>query len=925
MNAAPTVRLFVRTSLASAVALAVASCATVAPAPASSPAPAPAQATAPVAAPNAMPQGAASGQRPGAQNAPAAAPATAATPGMPRAFADVIKGAQEKKGFVTLWQKDEKTWIELAPDQLEQPFFFGNSLATGLGEAFFLPGLMGQEHIAYFKRVGNVVQLIARNTRVRAPDGTPLARAIRESWSDSLLGAAPVASAPHPERKSILVDASAIFVGDLLGASTALETAYRMPFNLDRGNSAIERARTTDNGTFIHVRAHYAVPKLPAPPAVPPPPNARLPDPPRVVPDARSLFLTFAYTLAPLPKEPMRPRLADQRVGHFTTSFRDFGNELGLDNHTHYIERWRLEKKDPDAAVSEPKEPIRVVMDRNIPEKHRPAIRAGILEWNKAFERAGFRNAIVVEQQPDDADWSSLEGTRILAVRWFTMRGPGAVAVGPSQSDPRTGEILRGAAIIPENWARISRSSISEAYPKPSALELAAQYGGLIGQDRLCTYAFDALEHAAFGLDLLVARGVIDPNGPDAERYIADSLKDVTMHEVGHALGLRHNFKASSGVKQENLRDPNYVRAKGTSNSVMDYNAANLPLENEPASVYSMVTLGEYDYWAIEYAYRELPPEREREELRRIAERSRGNPALAYGTDEDAIAALDPTANLFDLSSEPLEHYRRRFTLARELWMRTQKRELTPDDSYALYRRNLARGLAQFGFVAPMIAKYVGGAMTSRDVPGGRDPQIAPVSAAKQREALELLAKEVFSADSFRFDPNYMRRVGVDHLERWVPSERRFEPNVDFSLATVVLNIQRGALDTLMSDAMATRLADAETKVADRRELVTLADVHTTVANAVWSELKSGREIDSLRRNLQREHMRRLAGGLVRPTSAVAADVRAVHRHVALQLQADLKRALARKNLSAITRAHLTESLATLNEALAAALIKQGV
>jgi hypothetical protein len=938
-----------RAGVAAAVAFALSACATVpanqattpvaaaqtgvAQAPAGSPAqPGTAAPVKPAVAPRATPAGAQAAVAPGA--APAAAapgtvpPGAAAAmprpgePPAPRPFNDVVKDAKESKGFIAVWQKDERTWLEIRPDQFDQPFFFGNSLTSGLGEAYFLPGLMGPEHIVYFKRVGTNVQLLARNLRVRAPEGSPLALAIRESHSDSLLGVAPVASAPHPERKSILVDASTMFLGDLVGAQTALETVYRMPFALDRANSSIERVRVTDGGTFIGVRSHFAVPKLPAPPAVPPPPGAQLPKPPRIVPDPRSLFLGFAYTLAPLPKEPMRPRLADPRVGHFTTAFRNFGTELGLDGHTHFVERWRLEKKDPNADVSEPKDPIRVVMDRNIPEKHRPAIRAGILEWNKAFERAGFRNAITVEQQPADADWLSTEGLRILAVRWFAMKGPGAVAVGPSQADPRSGEILRGAAIIPENWVRIGRSAIGESYPKPSA---ASSLGDLLGADRVCTYAYDALEQANFGFELLAERGVIDPTGPDADRYIADSLKDVTMHEVGHALGLRHNFKASTGVKLEQLRDAAYVRARGTSNSVMDYNALNLPLEKEPASVYQMVTLGEYDYWAIEYAYRELPAATEAAELKKIVARSANNPALAYATDEDQIASLDPTANIFDLSSEPLEHYKRRFLLARELWSRTQKRELKSDESYAIYRRNLTRGLGQIGFVTPLIAKYVGGAVTTRDTPGLDRPLFAPVPAGTQRQALDLLSKEVFAADSFRFDPRFMSRLGVEQLDRFVPTEGQFIVGTDFSLATVVLAIQRTALDTLMSDAMAIRLADAETKVADRRQLLTLADVHGTLSGAIWSELKSGRDIDSLRRNLQREHVRRLATGLVRPTSLVANDVRAVHRATALQLEADLKRALASGKVSPMTRAHLTESLTTLSEALKAPLLKQGV
>ena len=886
------------------------------------PAPVPVLAASPAPANGAAAANPAGAPQPGA-GAGAAAAARPGEPPPPRPFADVVRDAKETKGLLGVWQKDEKVWLEIKPEQLDKPLFFGFSLQSGLGERFFLPGLMGTEHLVEFHKVGNTLQLIARNLGVRAPAGTPLETAVHESYSDSLLASAPVASAPHPERKSFLVDAATLLGGDISGAQTALETAYRVGYTLDRPNTSIERAHSNDAGTFITVRAHYAVPKLPSPPAGPVPPGVAQPNPIQNVPDPRSLFLSFTYNITSLPEHPMRPRIADQRVGHFTTAFVDFSKEGQEDRRTHYVERWRLEKKDPQAAVSEPKEPILVWMDKNIPERYRPAVQAGILEWNKAFERAGFKDAIVVRQQPAEADWSTVEGTRHLAVRWFAMTGPGAVAVGPSQSDPRTGEILRGAAIIPENWVRIGRLQLAEQLPAAPATAPAAAF--LRGDT--CTYAQDALEHAAFGYELLEARGAIDPDSAEGERFIADELKEVVMHEVGHALGLRHNFRGSTGITLAQLRDPSFVRSHGISNSVMDYNALNIPLDGEKPSIYNQITLGEYDYWAIEYAYKELAPEVEKAELARLADQSARNPNLAFATDEDVQpslgGAIDPLVNMFDLGEDPLAYYKRRFTLARELWTRTQKREMKSDENLAIYRRNLVRGLNQMAFNGPMIAKYVGGVYTSRALAGTtQQPLLVPVSTAKQREALEVLSRELFSSESFRFDPVFMSRLGVDHLDRLRPNLPPQTP--DFSLPTAVLNLQRTVLDLLMSDGVAMRLADAETKVKNPRDLLTFADLQARLTDAIWSEAKTGHDIDSLRRNLQREHVRRLASAIVRPTSPVAADVRAVQRQTSIKLESELKRALANPRLSGITRAHLAESAALLEEALKAPLMKQG-
>jgi Met-zincin/Domain of unknown function (DUF5117)/Domain of unknown function (DUF5118) len=912
-------------ALISAMAALIAGCAT--PGGPTTPA-APVAAAAPAATAPAAPTAAASAA-PGAPTAAAGARPTPPTPGAPPAFADVTKDASSSAGFLTVWTKDDKTWLEIPVDKLNQLMFFGSSLAAGLGERGFWPGLTGRQQVVLLRRVGNSVQLVARNFQNRAPDGSPLSRAVAESYSDSLIAAVPLAAAPHPERKSLLVDANALLAGDIPGAQTQLENAYRMPYAHDRANSSIERVRTSATATNITARLHYSVPKLPAfpvfAPGAPPPPPGSLPNPPVVVPDARSLFLSYTYSLTPMPAPAMAARRADQRVGFFTEAYAELGNDVGGDTRSHLIRRWRLEKADPSAAVSAPKEPIRVVMDRNIPEKWRAAVKSGITEWNKAFEKAGWRDAITVEQQANDADWSSLEGTRILAVRWFAMEGPGATAVGPSQADPRSGEILRGAAIIPENWARFERLRLGDVQlPTPPSIGHGHSHG--LGDADFCSYGADALQEASTGFELLNLRGEIDPQGPQADAFIAQALKDVTMHEVGHAIGLRHNFRASVGITRAQLRDAKFTAANGVSNSVMDYNALNMPLVGEATADYQMTTLGAYDYWAIEYGYREFAAGTETKGLADITARSERELALAYATDED-VQGIDPLINQRDLGDDPLAHAGRQIKLARELWTRTQSRVLPADDNMAILRRNLQRGLTGLGASVPVVAKYVGGTYTSRALAGAQQPLLTPVPAAKQREALDLLVGEVFASNSFRFDPKFMSRLGVDQLDRIGPN--RFVTSTDFSLSEAVLGIQRGALDALMSDGMATRLADAESKVADPRSLLSYADVQARLSSATWSELKAGkgstRDIDSLRRNLQREHLRRIAGGLIRPASAAATDVRAVYRQVAQQLQSELKGALSSGGWSSIARAHLADSMNTLDEALRAPLMKQGV
>ena len=871
--------------------------------------------------------------RPSAASSAPAAPATPQRPvsasGAPAPFAEVTREAKRLDGYLPVWTRDEKTWIEIPAALLNQPMFFASSVVGGMGVGGLWPGMMGREHIVSLHRVGNNVLLLARNQHARAPIGSTLARAVSESYSDSLLGTAPLAAAPQTGTGALLVDAAVLLGGDINGTQTTLETLFRLPYALDRNSSGLERARAQAQGLYVTMRNHFSIAKMPAPPvtapgAAPANPGAQ-PSPPNSVPDARSLFLAYAYTLAPLPAQPMKPRMADARVGYFNSSFTNFGDDTQEGKRTHLINRWRLEKKDPAAELSEPKEPIRVVMDRNIPEVWRNPLREAAQEWNKAFEKAGFLHALSIEQQPADADWTTTEGVRMLAMRWFAQEGPGSTAVGPSQKDPRTGEILRGAVIIDENRVRVFRARAGEAVPR-WAEQLPPHANLAHGHDQdLCDYANVAFDEASFGFDLLVERGLLDPNSPEADRYIADALKSVTMHELGHALGLRHNFRASTAMTPAQLRDRAYTQANGLSSSVMEYNAQNLPLKGEPVADYNMLTLGAYDYWAIEYGYREFDsPDAEKLALKALAARSEREPALAYATDQD-LGNNDPMINQRDMSSDPLDFAQRQIKLARELWERITTRPLAADEDLTVYRRALSRVLNSMGASLPFAAKYVGGVYTSRAAAGANQPLLVPVPAGQQRAALDVVIKEIFSSASFKFDPKVLSRLAVDHHE----SRANAQQGVDFSLPTSVLTLQRGALDSLMADGLAGRLADAESKVADPRQLLSYAEVQTRLSKAVWSELTAGAkdhgDIDSLRRNLQREHVRRLATGLVRASTTTAADVRAVHRQVAMKLQSQLKAAVTGKRRSSLVQAHLEDSLETITEALKAPLVKQGV
>ncbi len=454
-----------------------------------------------------------------------------------------------------------------------------------------------------------------------------------------------------------------------------------------------------------------------------------------------------------------------------------------------------------------------------------------------------------------------------------------------------------------------------------------------------CDYAAEAVDEAAFALGLLDARGDVPLDSAEADRFARDYLRDVVTHEVGHTLGLRHNFRASTIRTPQQLQDAAFTRANGLTGSVMDYTPFNIATRDERQGEYVMSGLGPYDYWAIEYAYRPIDaptPEAERPALARIAARS-SEPSLAFATDEDADAGpdgMDPDVNRFDLGSDPLGYYRKRFALSRELWDRLQNRPMKPGDSYLVLRRNVERGFNEIARATPLIAKYVGGVRTSRNhvptVVGERvtvaldagGPLYAPVEAARQKQALDVLATQLFSVDSFRFKPEFVSRLGIDYLERDDPNGSN---KTAFYLPGRVLSIQTAALDHLMSDPVARRIGDAENIGTRPRELLTLSQLYGTMQHAIWSELASGRDITRMRRNLQREHLKRMVAMLLRPSGSNLADARSVQRDEAIELRASIRRALASSSsLSPETRAHLRECAATIDDALKANFQRMG-
>ncbi len=879
----------------------------------------------PQAQPQAQPQ-----QQPStaAPQQPGARPATPEPP-KDKPFADIVKDAQVIKGLFTLYRTDEKVYLELLPDQLEKIYLVSLTVDSGIGERGFDAAAMAGEAPISFRKQGKNIQLIVRNTRFLAENG-PMKRAVDRSFSDSILGITKIESLPHPERKSILIDLGAFLLTDLPMLSYDLEATFRIPYRFDLKNSVFNTVKGFPQNVEIGTLAHYATERPPLPPMLAPGgPPSFMPPPPANLPDVRSMMFNLRYSISERPNTGFRPRLADARVGHFVNAIEDYSDDNRYSTTKRYVNRWHLEKQDPSAAMSPPKQPIVFWLENTIPVKYRDAIRDGVLMWNKAFEKIGFQDAVVVKQQPDDSDWDPAD-SRYSTIRWFAGYPDPGFAQGPSRTDPGTGQIYDADIRFSEAMTRMFRREVSEAinpiampWDYPTTRTFVAPWS-LANARYQCDFAGGAVADAEFAFDLLVGRGM-DPNSAEADKFIQDFLREIAAHEVGHTLGLRHNFRASTIHTFEQAQNASITARDGLTGSVMDYIPSNIAARGAQQGEYHQSTLGPYDFWAIEYAYKPINSptvEGEQSELRKIASRA-AEPQLAYDTDEDAGLGpgldMDPVVNRFDLGTDPLKYYAHRVNLAREIIGNMEQRLEKPGEGYQILRRSFNSAMGQAGQALFLSSKYIGGVYHYRSHvgdPGNRLP-FQPVPAEQQKQALQLLRDNLFAPTAFQFKPQLLNKL---EPERFINFSNFTPSRQDIPIHQSVLGLQRQVLDRIFMPVVLSRIQDSELKVSNPNDALTLGFLFTEVQDSIWAETKTpgvAVNINSYRRSLQREHLRKMIGMVLRD-AAVPEDARTLARQNLVTLRAQLQKTVSRPGLksSLEVRAHLAESVARIDEAL---------
>src|SRR5438093_1521019 len=374
-------------------------------------------------------------------------------------FDEVVKDMEVLKGLFTFYRKaeDNKLLMEILTEQIDKTFIFAATVDQSVGERGFYAAQMGGSFPFSFPKARKNLQWIIKNPTFTAETGTPAARATARSFPNGILASAKVKSKPHLERKSWLIDVSDLLVSDLPGFANALKEIYKpTDYGFDKNNSSVASVKTFPENVLLEVGLHYTSAN----------PKTRS----TTLPDERSIPIVVKYEFSGLKETGYKPRLADDRVGFFLNVQQDFTSDRPSSPYVRHIHRWQLEKADPAAKLSPPKQPIVFWLENTIPVEYRDWMREGVLLWNKAFEKIGFQNAIVVNQMPDDADWDPAD-TRYNTIRWFAGVDA-AFAIGPSRANPFTGQIYDADIGFSEGIIRSVRRQAEEfvapVLPPPS-------------------------------------------------------------------------------------------------------------------------------------------------------------------------------------------------------------------------------------------------------------------------------------------------------------------------------------------------------------------------------------------------------------------------------------------------------------------------
>lgn len=739
------------------------------------------------------------------------------------------KGHRKIDGLFTLYLDTAKGGLKMFidKDKIGQEFIYQSFSIGGPSQLFLNQNMLRSTFVFSIERNFDKLEFVMENTNLYYEEDKALSKAKNADVSRAKFYSTKI---DFEDSTGYLIDVDLLYQGQLMDAIKPDREGAKV-FNLgtlNKSKSQYLNVRSFPKNTDVVVSLTFdnAQPKVGGG---------------KYVTDARYIEVKMQHTFIAMPDNDYEPRFDDPRVGYFVTQ-RDNMTTYDYPRYHDLIHRWDLVKKHPDSLISEPVEPIVWWVENTTPVEYRHLVMEAGRRWNRAFEKAGFRNAVVMKMMPDTATWDPAD-IRYNVIRWVSSEL--GLAIGPSFVNPRTGQIL-GADITVDFGMLLHSLNEQQLFNTqfgPYDFHFDSQEGDQ--NHRMCSIATEKrMQHAA-AVAMLQAN---DASEEELKRLTEEFIIELILHEMGHTLGLAHNMKASQMLSLEEAHDTSITHAIGVTASVMDYAIVNVHSDKSKQGDYYTTVPGPYDLWAIEYGY---TPDPTGTILAEILNRS-SDPKLDFGNDADIVSAwsgVDPRVMTWDMSSDVVEYAIDRCVGINHSVSHITARYVNDSSSYQkmlfMYHM-MQRGRAA---MSRATSRYIGGIYVNRNYPGQTSSTpYTVVPEAYQRSAMQFLREYIFAPDAFAAD-EYIYPYLQPQRRGWNFYGRTEDPKIQ----NLVLGIQMNALDYIVSPTTLNRITNTSlygnTYTVDK----VLADLVAACFEDDWST-----EVNIFRQNLQTELVKKL-------------------------------------------------------------------
>ncbi|MFY0599703.1 MAG: zinc-dependent metalloprotease [Cyclobacteriaceae bacterium] len=754
-------------------------------------------------------------------------------------IADAVKSSTKIDGLFTLYQDTIKGTVkmEISADQINKEFIHFYYIENGVLESNAIRGQYRGSRIIEIKKYFNKIEFAIQNTSYYFDPEETISKASEANITDAIIYSTEIKAGSEKEG-AYLIEVDKLFLTDAFGFIKLPGGARPNPkaFKLGRLSSGKTKYSDIHNypeNTDIVVDYVYenAEPKVFGSDAIV---------------DARNIVIKAQHSLIAVPENNFEPRLDDPRIGYFMTKVTDLTSKSSTP-YRDLIDRWHLEKKYPDSAISEPIEPIIWWMENTTPIEIRPIVEKAALTWNEAFEKAGFKNALVIKQQPDTAKWDAGD-IRYNVLRWTSSPNLAFGGYGPNFVNPKTGQVL-GSDVMLEYAVLGNITRVGKVFAKAGYADFAGNDAVFNQITQYCAAENLGLMENAFGI---ASSSVLEDDPMEIEQIKEEFIYYLILHELGHTLGLNHNMMASQLHGLDDIHNEEVTRKIGLTGSVMDYPSINFAKNRDEQGQYWTTKPGPYDLWAIEFGYK---PDLTEEERNKLLARST-EPELRFGNDADDMRApgkaIDPRINVGDMSSDAIDFATQRIELGREVLEEVMsKYGNETNKSYNDLRIAYLIASGQQFSSASTISRYVGGVYLDRAFIGqdGGTKPFTPVERETQVKAMKALNKYFFAPDAFETESeifNYLQtqRRGFDH----------FSSPEDPKLHSRFLGLQTGILAHLLHANVMNRMIDTELYGNEYSLSEMMTDLHKAIFSA-----DAYKSVNSIRQNLQVEYVKKLS------------------------------------------------------------------